>query len=370
MQSVFSSWLFTTSNLLKIPKSIILTVLSILSIGLLLLYSASKGSMYPYVYRQILAILFSIGVAIFIICSDFYFIKKFAYLTILPTIFLLILTLIFGKKTMGASRWLDFGICTLQPSEIAKLSVILFVSHFFSKIKVQQIYNFIGTLIQLFIVLSPIILLVVIQPDLATSIILVAIITVMVFSSGITVNVFILTGLSVIITSPFVWLFLLKPYQKLRITNFLNPENDPSGSGYNVIQAKIAIGSGGLTGKGFLKGTQGQLNFLPEHHTDFIFSVLCEEFGFIGASILLGLYCYIIYYSLKVFNKAQTVFERMICIGCSSLFFFHLFINTGMTVGLLPVAGIPLLMVSYGGTGVLVGLICIALLVKIDIQNV
>ena len=180
---------------------------------------------------------------------------------------------------------------------------------------------------------------------------------------------FYLSFLSLLLASPFVWFKFLKDYQKLRIINFLFPENDPLGSGYNIIQSKIAIGSGGFFGKGFLKGTQGQLKFLPEHHTDFIFTIIGEEFGFIGAIILILLYGYLIYYGYSVANKTNSTFGKLVAIGCSTILFLHLFINIGMTASLMPVAGIPLLMLSYGGSSLLLGVICVALIINIDINK-
>ena len=191
----------------------------------------------------------------------------------------------------------------------------------------------------------------------------------MLFTVGIPKWEFISAFVLMVLSLPIIWVKCLKEYQKLRVINFLNPENDPFGSGYNIIQSKIAIGSGGVFGKGYFQGVQGRLRFLPEHHTDFIFTNVCEEFGFIGALIVISLYLLITMYGFRVASQTNSVFCKLIAIGCSSLIFLHMFINIGMTSGLLPVAGIPLVMISYGGSSLLLGVICIALIVNVDINN-
>ena len=269
---------------------------------------------------------------------------------------------------LGASRWLDFGVFMVQPSEYAKVAVILVLAKFFSNINVKRIKNF-STTVVAFIIILPIFTLVVLQPDLATSIIIVSLTAIMLFVAGVPLWEFILAGSMVIVSAPIVWIKLLKDYQKLRIINFLFPESDPLGSGYNIIQSKIAVGSGGFLGKGFLEGTQGRLRFLPEHHTDFIFTIVGEEFGFVGAVALILLYLYIVFYGFTVARNTNSTFYKLVATGCASLIFLHMFVNIGMTVALMPVAGIPLIMFSYGGSSLMIGLICIAIIINIDINK-
>ena len=289
-------------------------------------------------------------------------------LDVSTSILSLIFIIPFGKRALGASRWIDFGFITIQPSEFAKIAVVLALSKFFSNLNSRDIKS-ITTIIKAFCIVSIPLVLVFIQPDLATTIVIFGIFVSMIFTIGVRYFYFYFAFLSSLIASPIIWFKLLKEYQRLRIINFLFPENDPLGSGYNIIQSKIAIGSGGFTGKGFLQGTQGQLRFLPEHHTDFIFTIIGEEFGFIGAIVLILLYLYLIYYGYSVASKTNSVFSKLIAIGCSTILFLHLFINIGMTISLMPVAGIPLLMMSYGGSSLLLGAICVALIINVDINK-
>lgn len=312
--------------------------------------------------------IFSLLCFIFIVSINIKYIMDYAYLFLFATTILLALVIPLGRNIMGASRWLNLGFISLQPSEFAKLAIILALAKFYSKIPAQKIYKISTTFKAIIIVFAPIVL-TAIQPDLATSTIMFSLMVIIIFISGTPKQQFYIVGMLAVISIPIAWIYALKDYQKLRILNFLIPGQDILGSGYNVNQSKIAIGSGGLIGKGFLHGSQGQLKFIPEHHTDFIFTIICEEFGFIGATILIGLYVYLIYYGYLVANKTNSVFGKIVCISCSSLLFLHMFINIAMTTGLAPVAGIPLLMISYGGCGLLVGVICIALIVNIDIHK-
>ena len=324
--------------------------------------------MQPWAIKQIIFILISLIVLFCVVSLNIKIIYNFSYKSLFVSLCLLALVIPFGRKILGASRWLDFGVIMFQPSEIAKVTIILSLARFFSRMNVKNFSNFV-TKIRLAIFFSPTLFLVALQPDLATSIIILAIIIIMVFAVGFSIRNFIVAGLLIFISIPICWLKFLKEYQKLRIINFLFPENDPLGSGYNVIQSKIAVGSGGFFGKGFLEGTQGRLRFLPEHHTDFIFTTIGEEFGFVGSVVLIVMYLYLIFYGFKVSSKSNSVFCKLVAIGCSSLLFLHLFINIGMTISLLPVAGIPLIMLSYGGSGMMLGVICVALIINIDINK-
>lgn len=374
MQTKISSGLnrkfstFNIKNIFDIPMYTLFAMLSIFAISLLSLYSSDGGVFFQHTFKQLCYMVFSLLCFVLIISINITYIMDYAYLSLFAMTILLALVIPFGRNIMGASRWLHFGFVAFQPSEFAKIAIILALAKFYSNIKTQKIYKLSTTFMAIILSAIPIAL-TAIQPDLATSAIMFILTMVIVFASGAPKKQFYFAGIFTIISIPIAWVYMLKDYQKLRILNFIFPEQDLLGSGYNVNQSKIAIGSGGLIGKGFLHGTQGQLKFIPEHHTDFIFTIVCEEFGFIGATILIGCCAYLIYYGFLVANKTNSVFGKITAVGCSSLLFLHTFINIAMTIGLMPVAGIPLLMVSYGGCGLLLGTICVALITSIDIHK-
>ncbi|CRK85983.1 Rod shape-determining protein MrdB [Candidatus Providencia siddallii] len=266
-------------------------------------------------------------------------------------IILLILADIFGEVTKGAQRWLDLGFIRFQPSEIAKIAVPLMVARFMNRDLCPP--SFKNTLIALSLITIPT-LLVAIQPDLGTSILIAASGLFVLFFAGMSWKL--ITAAIIILASfiPILWFFLMHDYQRDRIMMLLNPESDPLGAGYHIIQSKIAIGSGGLIGKGWLQGTQSQLEFLPERHTDFIFAVLAEELGLIGVLILLMLYIFLIIRGLYIATNAQNTFGKVIVGGLILIFFIYLFVNIGMVSGILPVVGVPLPLVSYGGSALIV----------------
>ena len=281
---------------------------------------------------------------------------------------MLIAVFFIGHSAMGASRWIDFGFIKIQPSELMKVAVVLAIAKFLSNTNALQITK-ISTTIKVFAMIFVPFLLVAGQPDLTTSVIMLIITLSMLFLAGTSIWQFLFGGIVFVCLAPFVWMSLLKDYQKLRIVNFLNPANDPLGSGYNIIQSKIAIGSGGLTGKGFLQGTQGQLRFLPEHHTDFIYTIIGEEAGFVGSMAVLLMFVYLIFYGFKVAKNTHSTFGKLVSLGCTTILFLHTFINIGMVCAIMPAAGIPLLMVSYGGSSLALGLFCVALIMNIDINK-
>lgn len=360
---------FNIRNLLEVPIPVILSMIIIFTTSILCLYSSEAGKFTTFVIKQIFYVItIMLTVFVFIVSVNVKFIKQYSYHFLLFTTILLLLTIPFGNKTMGATRWIKLGFFKIQPSEFIKISIILSCAKFFSNIKTQKIYHISSYIMYLILVLIPL-LLILIQPDLATFSICFFIILTIFFIIGIPKK-YTAISITLLLTSlPIVWFRLLKEYQKLRIINFLFPERDPYGSGYNVIQSKIAVGSGGLFGKGFLNSTQGKLSFLPEHRTDFIFTAVGEEYGFIGSLFIIFCYFYLIFYGIKVSKKVSSVYGKIVCIGSSMLLFLHMFINIGMTIGLMPVAGIPLIMLSYGGSSLLVGIVCVALIINIDIYK-
>ena len=281
--------------------------------------------------------------------------------------FLLLYVLLFGKHVAGAQRWIMMGPFSIQPSELAKIAVIIILARYYSKLanigglNLRELFTpFVLAIIPFFLIVK--------QPDLGTGMI------VLLIAGSMTVFVKIeRRSLLCIITSctiavPLVW-FLLKGYQKRRILTFLNPDRDPLGAGYHVIQSKIAIGSGMISGKGFLKGTQNALAFLPEQHTDFIFSVLAEEWGFIGAFILLCLFLIFIIWGLNIAYRCREPFGTIIAVGVTAMIFWQVFINIAMTMGLMPIVGVTLPFISYGGSSVITTMICVGLLLNISMRR-
>lgn len=326
-------------------------VISLSCIGILLLASAGFHSPHAWATKQLYTVIFGIILAIIISQIETRVIMRYSYHIYAFTVFLLLLVLIFGHKAMGAQRWLHIGPINIQPSEFAKVGLVLALArfyhklHFFDSVKVQSIF------IPLFMSLIPFALISK-QPNLSTAGLFFLCFVCVSFASGINFKVFLAGFISGAIVMPLSWIFI-HDYQKIRILTFLNPQADPFGAGYNVIQSKIAIGSGGVSGKGLFLGSQGQLNFLPEKHTDFIISLLAEECGFIGISIVLFLTILLIVNlyikSLSFYNH----FSRLVTAGFCCMIFFHTIINIMMISGLFPAAGLPYPFLSYGRSSLL-----------------
>jgi rod shape determining protein RodA len=282
-------------------------------------------------------------------------------------VFLLIYVLIFGKYVAGARRWIMLGPVSIQPSELAKIAVIIILARYYSRLANIEGLNLRELFAPFILAVIPFILIVK-QPDLGTAMI------VLLIAGSMTVFVkierrsllWIITSCATVV--PLVW-FFLKEYQKRRILTFLDPDRDPLGAGYHIIQSKIAIGSGMISGKGFLKGTQNALAFLPEQHTDFIFSVLAEEWGFIGAFILLCLFLILIIWGLNIAYRCREPFGTIIAVGVTAMIFWQAFINIAMTMGLMPIVGVTLPFISYGGSSVLTTMICVGLLMNVSMRR-
>ena len=331
----------------QIPLSLPLFVSLVCIYGFILLYSAAEGSIEPWASKQIVIFCIFMPISILIAMLDLRLIYRFSYLLYIFTLVLLVIVEFTGKSVMGATRWINFGIFTVQPSELVKIAVVLMLAKYFHE---SAKYNLNGYGIFFPIIASIIpIALVIKQPDLGTGIITMIVVIVMFFAAGIKWIYFVVSGLLGLTAMPLAWL-MMHNYQRNRILTFLDPERDPLGAGYNIIQSKIAIGSGGLFGKGLLSGTQSQLSFLPEHQTDFIFAFLTEELGFVGGFILLILYSMLLVSSLSVAINCRSEFAKLMTVGITTLFFRHVFINIAMVMGLLPVVGVPLPLVSYGRT--------------------
>ena len=275
--------------------------------------------------------------------------------------------LLFGKTSMGATRWINLGLFNLQPSEIMKLLIIIALATYLSRHETPDGYS-LKELIAPGLLLGIPVVLIIKQPDLGTAMLLLFIGVTMALFAGIRRSALVVLGLAASGAMVGGW-FLLHGYQKDRIRTFLDPERDPLGTGYHIIQSKIAVGSGGFWGKGFMQGTQSQLSFLPERHTDFAFSVFAEEWGLFGSFMLLGLYLLIVLWGIHIARKAGSSFGMYLAIGITAMIFWHIIVNLGMVIGLLPVVGVPLPLFSYGGTSMVTTMIGIGLLLNISMRR-
>lgn len=351
----------------KIPWSIPLIITALCIYGFVILYSAAGGNIHPWAYKQMLVWCIYMPIAFLIALIDIRFIYHNSYVFYLLSIILLLIVEVAGKTAMGATRWIDFGIIRLQPSELTKLSIVLMLAKYFHQLNDYQISKLHSLIIPLTAVLIPA-MLIIKQPDLGTGILTILVAASMAFAVGVRIRYFLASGLMVLISIPLIWMSM-HTYQKNRVLIFLDPEKEPLGAGYNIVQSKIAIGSGGLTGKGLLSGTQSHLSFLPEYQTDFIFSFLTEELGFLGGIILLILYSLLIIYSLAVAINTRAKFAKLVAVGITSIFFCHVFINIAMVMGMLPVVGVPLPFISYGGTMMASLLIGFGLIMNIGVNQ-
>ena len=350
-------------------------------VGIMILYSAGKitcsanvncipkfGSWTPWASSQISKLLFGFVLMFIISITSLKFWIKYAYYIYGFSVFLLIGVLLFGHTGMGAQRWINLGIMRIQPSEIMKISLVLALSKYFAGLNLNEIQTNYYLLFPFFLILIPVGL-VLKQPDLGTAMTLIFTFVFVLFISGVQKRKFVIVTLLGIITLPFVWKYGLHNYQKQRIIIFLNPEKDIMGTGYHITQSKISLGSGGIFGKGYLKGTQSHLNFLPEKHTDFIFTMFAEEFGFIGSLLLFTLIFAIIYQCYKVAFNSRNSFGKLLSLSLASNFFIYFIVNTSMVLGLIPVVGVPFPLLSYGGTASITLLIGFGLIQSVYVHG-
>ena len=334
-------------------------------VGLVMIYSATYGADDKIFISHLSKICLGLSIMIGVSLVDLNFIKKNAYLFYLIGIILLICATLFGIVGKGSRRWLNIGGLVFQPSELIKILVIITLAKFFDEKKIQNAKDYIFLILPIFLILSPFFL-ILIQPDLGTAMVVLLLGLIIFFLSGINWKFFGFLSLFFLISTPYIW-GGLKEYQKKRILTLFNPENDPLGSGYHIIQSQIAVGSGGIFGKGWTKGSQSHLDFLPEKHTDFIFSMLGEEFGFLGTISVIGLICLITYLTYSIASKSfSDNFNKMIGYGIISNFFFVSMINMSMVIGILPVVGLPLPLVSYGGSSMISYFIGFGIILSID----
>ncbi len=340
-------------------------LLSVLSV--FVMYSTDGGEILFHTKNHFVKLAVFFPLMIFVAFFNIKFWHNFSYIIYVIVILLLIYVSFFGIKSSGSQRWMDLYLFVLQPSELMKIAIIMCLAKYFHRIKIENVNSFTSITIVLSIIIIPIIF-VISQPDLGTSVLIALSGLIILWLGGMKIKYFIYSFITFLISLPFIISFL-KPYQKLRILTFLDPDRDPLGAGYQIIQSKIAIGSGGLNGKGFLKGTQSYLDFLPEKHTDFIFTLFSEEFGFIGSVALLILYSIIIFRIVRIGAISRSNFARLFCFGYAFAIFIYIVVNLSMVLGLLPIVGSPLPIMSYGGSSMLATMIGFGIVLSAKINH-
>ena len=336
-------------------------------ISLVTMYSTEGGKILFHTKSHFTKlIVFTVMMLIFsFINIKFWF--SIGYFSYFIVILLLVWTYLFGLTSSGSKRWIDLYFINLQPSELMKIFIILCLAKYFHRMKLENVNSIYTILTSLIIIILPMGM-VIVQPDLGTSILIAISGIAVLWFAGINYKYFIYTVLGFLILLPFIIAFL-KPYQKLRVLTFLNPDKDPIGAGYQIIQSKIAVGSGGIFGKGFLKGTQSYLEFLPEKHTDFIFTLFSEEFGFVGSALLLVIYAIIIYRIVAIGASSRSYFAKIFCYSFGAAIFVYIIINMSMVLGLLPIVGSPLPIMSYGGSSMLATMIGFGIVMSAKVHN-
>ena len=336
-------------------------------ISLFAMYSSERGSFSYHTQSH----LYRFGVFfLFFIIISFFNIKliyKSAYFFYFIVLILLFAVDSFGIIASGSKRWINLFFINLQPSELMKISLIIFLARYYNKIPSQNVNNIKHIIIPFLSFMIPVYL-VVMQPDLGTAVLIAITGLIVIWLTGFRIKYFLYSFFVMVCLIP-VGISFLKPYQKSRILTFLNPERDPLGAGYQIIQSKIAVGSGGIFGKGFLQGSQSYLDYLPEKHTDFIFTLFSEEFGFIGSLVLLIIYALIIYRISKIGSESRNNFGRLFCFGFAAAFFVYVAVNMSMVLGLLPIVGAPLPIMSYGGSSMLSIMIGLGIVMSCKVNN-
>ena len=340
-------------------------LLSVLSV--LVMYSTDGGEILYHTKSHFIKLLIFFPLMLVISFFNIKFWHLTSYFFYIATIILLMWVSVDGIKASGSQRWINLYFIVLQPSELMKIGIILCLAKYYHRLKIENVNSFTNIIIALSIIITPIIL-VISQPDLGTSILIALSGLIILWLGGVRIKYFFISFVTFLISLPFVISFL-KPYQKLRILTFLDPDRDPLGAGYQIIQSKIAIGSGGLSGKGFLKGTQSYLDFLPEKHTDFIFTLFSEEFGFFGSIGLLIIYIIIISRVIRIGVISRSNFSKLFCFGFAFAIFIYIVVNLSMVLGLLPIVGSPLPIMSYGGSSMLATMVGFGIVLSAKINH-
>jgi rod shape determining protein RodA len=343
----------------------------ITAVGIVNIYSASASYRIagtPFALKQFYWTVIGIGLILTICSVDYHILEDVSYWCYGVIVVSLLLVLVAGKTTMGATRWLNLGLFTMQPSEPMKIVIIITLARYFTRNQSPGLLGFREMGMPLLLLFIPAALIMK-QPDLGTAIMVCLVAGTIMVAVGIRWRVIFSFVLTLVPLVYIAWHFLLHTYQKNRILNFLDPERDPLKSGYHLMQSKIAVGSGGILGKGFMQGTQSQLRFLPEQHTDFAFSVFAEEWGLIGSAVILILYLALILWGMHVASRCNDRFGTFLAVGVTAMLFWHIVINMGMVIGLFPVVGVPLPFFSYGGTSMITSMVGAGILLNISMRR-
>lgn len=356
---------FLPEPLASLSWRVIFIVLALGSFGLVVLFSAAGGSVKPWAASQgtKFAVFMIMALALSRVNERRW--KEIAFPGYAIILGLLLFVELLGAVSGGSQRWLDLGIIRLQPSELMKLFIVLALARFFDMLPAGEIRRWNAIWLPGLLIGLPAAL-VMLQPDLGTALMIVAGGVTVMFLAGLPLRLFLAAGAGVAALAPLAYFFVLHDYQRKRVLIFLDPESDPLGAGYHITQSKIAIGSGGVFGKGFLNGTQSHLDYLPEGHTDFVFATMSEEWGLVGGVFVIGAFLLLFRWGMRVAAKAPTRFGRLAAAGLTSTIFYYFTINLMMVMGLAPVVGIPLPLVSFGGTAMLTVMICIGMLMSIE----
>ncbi len=366
-QSSYSEQLTFFQKLKSFDFVLIICVLTLGLVSNLSMFSTDGGEFLYHTKSHLIRFVVFFILMVFLSFFNLRFWHSTAYLFYIIVLGFLIWASLYGITASGSQRWINLYFINLQPSELMKISIIVCFARFFHREQITNVSSLKNIIISLAILVMPIVL-VVSQPDLGTSILIAASGLIVLWLAGLNVRYFVYSGLTLLVSFPFVISFL-KPYQKLRILSFFNPDRDPLGAGYQIIQSKIAVGSGGFSGKGYLQGTQSYLEFLPEKHTDFIFTLFSEEHGFIGSVFLLVIYAILIFRIIKIGSISRSYFGRLFCYGFGSAIFIYIAVNMCMVLGLLPIVGSPLPIMSYGGSSMLATMIGLSIVMSTKIYH-
>ena len=366
-QSSYTEQISFFKKLRSFDYILLICIISIGIISIFSMYSTDGGELLHHSKSHIIRFVVFFSMMIGLSFLNIKFWHSTGYLFYIIVLGFLVWASFYGITASGSQRWISLYFINLQPSELMKIAIIICFSKYYHRIQIYNVNNFKNLLIPIVILILPIFL-VTIQPDLGTSILIAFSGLIVLWLAGINAKYFIYSSLFFLISAPFVIAFL-KPYQKLRILTFFDPDRDPLGAGYQIIQSKIAVGSGGLSGKGFLKGTQSYLEFLPEKHTDFIFTLFSEEHGFIGSVFLLFIYAIMIFRILRIGTICKSYFAKLFCYSFASSIFIYISVNMSMVLGLVPIVGSPLPIMSYGGSSMLATMIGFSVVMSAKIHH-
>jgi rod shape determining protein RodA len=352
----------------EIKWSLAILIALIACAGFAVLYSAAGGSLSPWAERQMFRFMIGFFILVAVACVDLRVWMGLAYPAYVFSLLLLVAVEIAGRVGLGAQRWIELGPLQLQPSELMKIALVLALSRYLHGLAPGEVSRPFRLIVPLIMIAVPAVL-VLMQPNLGTATLLAVGGALLLFLAGLSWYWIASTAVAIAVAVPSAWAFLLHDYQKQRVLTFLHPDSDVLGAGWNITQAKIALGSGGLLGKGYLMGTQSRLNFLPEKETDFVLPIIGEEFGFLGTMLLLMLFAAVIWYGIQIAMTARSQFGRLLAMGVTVNFFLYIMINALMVMGLIPVVGIPMPLISYGGTAMMTVMFGFGLLMSVHVHR-